>query len=132
MPTNRNGRLKPPPKPTDYEVGYGKPPKASRFAPGQSGNRNGRPKGARNKPVGIDRLRDIILAEAYRSIKVNEGKRQISVPVATAIMRTLAVNAARGQARSQQLFSKLLSDAEQARALQQVRSLEIAVDYKCY
>ncbi|MFN3890735.1 MAG: DUF5681 domain-containing protein [Beijerinckiaceae bacterium] len=30
----------------DYEVGYGRPPKASRFKPGQSGNRKGRPKGS--------------------------------------------------------------------------------------
>ena len=32
----------------DYEVGYGKPPKDTQFKPGQSGNPNGRPKGARN------------------------------------------------------------------------------------
>jgi Family of unknown function (DUF5681) len=132
MPTDRCDRLKPPPKPADYEVGYGKPPRASRFAPGQSGNPEGRRKGARNKPVGTDGLRDIILAEAYRSIKVKEGKRQTAVPMATAVMRTLAVNAARGQARSQRLFSKLLSEAEQARALQNRRLLEKAVDYKFY
>jgi Family of unknown function (DUF5681) len=102
MPNDRNGGLKPPSKPSCYEVGYGKPPIASRFAPGQSGNPKGRPKGARNKPLGPDRLREIILAEAYRPIKVNEGKRQISVPMTEAIVRALAVNAARGQLRSQQ------------------------------
>lgn len=32
----------------DYEVGYGKPPKASRFQKGQSGNPHGRPKGSQN------------------------------------------------------------------------------------
>ncbi|MDH3581687.1 MAG: DUF5681 domain-containing protein [Hyphomicrobiales bacterium] len=31
-----------------YEVGYGKPPKDTRFKPGQSGNRKGRPKGTKN------------------------------------------------------------------------------------
>jgi hypothetical protein len=31
-----------------YEVGYGKPPKRSRFRKGVSGNRKGRPKGKRN------------------------------------------------------------------------------------
>ena len=29
-----------------YEVGYRKPPKHSQFKPGQSGNPNGRPRGA--------------------------------------------------------------------------------------
>jgi hypothetical protein len=32
--------------PGDYEIGYGKPPKDSRFKPGQSGNPKGRPKQA--------------------------------------------------------------------------------------
>lgn len=35
-------------KPSDYEVGYGKSPKANRFKPGQSGNPKGRPKGAKS------------------------------------------------------------------------------------
>lgn len=32
----------------DYDVGYGKPPKHTRFKPGQSGNPKGRAKGTRN------------------------------------------------------------------------------------
>jgi hypothetical protein len=32
----------------DEEVGYGKPPKKTRFKKGQSGNPKGRPKGAKN------------------------------------------------------------------------------------
>jgi len=35
-------------KKQDFEVGYGKPPKHSQFKKGQSGNKKGRPKGARN------------------------------------------------------------------------------------
>ena len=34
--------------PPDYEVGRGKPPAATRFKPGQSGNPGGRKKGSRN------------------------------------------------------------------------------------
>ena len=33
----------------DYEVGYGKPPKATRFKPERSGNPKGRPRGRRNQ-----------------------------------------------------------------------------------
>jgi hypothetical protein len=32
----------------DYEVGYGKPPKHTRFKPGQSGNPKGRPKASKD------------------------------------------------------------------------------------
>ena len=34
--------------PDGYKVGYRRPPKASQFQPGQSGNRRGRPKGSRS------------------------------------------------------------------------------------
>lgn len=33
---------------TEYVIGFGKPPRHTRFKPGQSGNPNGRPKGTRN------------------------------------------------------------------------------------
>ena len=126
MPTDNDSRLKRPPEPSAYEVGYGKPPVASRFKPGQSGNLKGRPEGSRNKVLGPkeERLREIVLAEAYRPIKVNEGKKQISVPMAEAIVRGLAVNAARGQLRAQQLFTKMLSETERALALQKMQRLE--------
>jgi len=34
-------------EPAQYEVGYGRPPKATRFKPGCSGNPKGRPKGSK-------------------------------------------------------------------------------------
>lgn len=35
--------------PADESVGYGRPPRQSRFQPGRSGNPNGRPRGARGR-----------------------------------------------------------------------------------
>ena len=108
-----------PPPSTDepsYEVGYRKPPAASQFKPGQSGNSRGDPKGAQNKRPALneERRKAIVIDEAYRTIKVSEGRRQIMIPMAQAVTRALAVNTARGQLRSQQMFANLLSEVESA------------------
>src|SRR5262245_12460284 len=103
--------------PAGYEIGRGKPPVATRFAKGQSGNPSGRPKGARNKTPATHegRLKDIILEEAYRDIKINDGDRQVTVPMVQAIVRSMAMGAAKGQPRTQALFTTLLATIEQER-----------------
>ena len=39
-----------------YEVGYRKPPKATRFVKGQSGNRKGRPKGSKDLDTIVNKI----------------------------------------------------------------------------
>jgi hypothetical protein len=134
MTKDRKVRLEPPPT-TDapsYEVGYRKPPPATRFKSGQCGNRRGRPKGARNKRPALneERLKAIIIDEAYRTIKVNEGGRQITIPIAQAVIRGLAVNAARGQLRSQQTFARLLSEVESANKALNDAWVQTTIEYK--
>ena len=134
MAKDRKVRLEPPPSADEpsYHVGFRKPPVASRFRPGQSGNRRGRPKGARNKRPALDeeRLKSIIIEEAYRTIKVTEGSKQITITMAQAVIRALAVNAARGQLRSQQTFANLLSRVESANRAFSDEYLREAIEYK--
>jgi hypothetical protein len=50
--------------------------------------------------------------------------------MATAIIRPLAVSAARGQLRSRQAFTKILAEAEKALGLQKKHLLETVLSYK--
>lgn len=52
----------------DYTVGYGKPPRHTRFQKGQSGNPRGRPKGARG-------LKADLRAELSERVRVTENGR---------------------------------------------------------
>lgn len=115
-----------------YDVGYGKRPTETRFRPGQSGNPRGRPKGWKNQraTLSTERLKDIILEEAYRTIKVNDGDRQVSVPMAQAIVRSLAVGAAKGNTRAERLFAELLATTETSNHQKNDQWLETAINYK--
>lgn len=115
-----------------YEVGYARPPEATRFKPGTSGNPRGRPKGSRNKLPALneERMKAIILEEAYRTIKVRDGEKNVSVPIARAVLRSLSVNAVKGQHRSQRLFAELLAAVETSRKAMHDDWLNTAMEYK--
>lgn len=122
-----------PPADACYEVGYGKPPVGSRFKPGQSGNRAGRPRGSKNRPppaVLEQRLNSLISEEAYRIISINDASGTTKMPIARAVVRSVAVNAAKGLQRSQRLFTELLSTSEEERRRVHDETLEMAIRYK--
>lgn len=118
----------------DYTVGYGKPPAKTRFKKGQSGNPHGRPKGSRNRPklpaLNEERMKTILLEEAYRTIRLSEGNGQVTIPMAQAVIRSLAVNAAKGNQRAQRLFTELLFTTERENKRLHDDFLDAAISYK--
>lgn len=122
------------PSRSDYEVGYGKPPAHTRFKPGQSGNPCGRPRGSKNKApppaLNEERLKALILEEAYRTISVNDANGAKSMPMAQAVIRSVAVNAAKGQQRAQRLFTQLLATTERENRRLHDEFLDVAITYK--
>ena len=84
----------------DREVGYGRPPRATRFAPGRSGNPRGRPKGSRS--VGA-----ILKGIMSQKVTVTEGGRMRRVSRLEVMLLRLANDAARGDARVTKLLLEL-------------------------
>ena len=115
-----------------YQTGYYKPPASSRFTPGHSGNPEGRPKGAKSKLPGLneERLKTIVIEEAYRTIKVRDGQRNITIPMAQAVMRTLALSAVKGSNRAAQIFTRIIQTVETENKQLHEGWLDIAVTYK--
>ena len=116
----------------DENVGYKNPPKQSRFKPGQSGNPSGRPKGSKNKRSKsyIDRVADIVVAEAHREIKVKENGETVSVEVIEAVMRSVVASAIKGVAKSQKLMFEILDAASRHKDERRDAMLEAVVTYK--
>ena len=121
-----------PGRPHDYKVGYGKPPTEHRFKKGQSGNPRGRPKGAKSrKPARPEeRLKAILLEEAYRPVTVRDGDRTVTLPVAQVIIRGLNVDAVKGEPRARRLFIERLTLTEQENTTEYDAFVKIAMDYK--
>ena len=88
-----------------YDVGYRKPPLATRFQKGVSGNPRGRPKGARN-------LSTVVAAALNEKVLVTENGRKRRISKYEATVKQLVNRAAGGEARATQLLLGLIQAGE--------------------
>lgn len=87
-------------KPSEPGVGYGRPPKATQFKKGTSGNPKGRPKGSRT--VGAV-LQEIL----QQKIAVTENGKTRRVPALEVMLRRLANDAMRNEPTALKLMLSL-------------------------
>jgi hypothetical protein len=91
----------------DYEVGYGKPPRHTRFSKGQSGNPRGRPKESKNLAT--------LLKEALNEhviVAGNGGRRKITMR--EAIIRQLVKRSATADLRATKILLDLVRTSRAA------------------
>jgi hypothetical protein len=89
---------------TNYEVGYGKPPTASRFVKGQSGNPSGRPKRKKQTPNAKSQT-EVLHEIAQRKIPVLFGGKESIVTMLEAVtMKTFQAALAGDQAAVRTIF----------------------------
>lgn len=86
-------------------VGYGKPPAATRFKKGVSGNPKGRPKGSLN-------VATVFIKTLREKVVINEHGQRKRVTKLEAAMKQLINKAATGDQRSMRLLVELARDAE--------------------
>jgi hypothetical protein len=85
----------------DYEVGYGKPPKRTRFAKGQSGNRRGRLGDTRN-------LKTDLRTVLEEDLTLTVGGREVKISAQRAVLVALRNKALKGDVRAAGMLIALL------------------------
>jgi hypothetical protein len=134
MSSIRKRPIRPKRMPTGtYEVGYCLTPERGKFRPGQSGNPKGRPPGSKNRlPAEVDgfRWRSIVTREAERMITLQTRGGARKIPTAEAVMRSITVNALKGQQRSQRLFAELVAEEEREHRKERQETFVRWAEYK--
>ena len=110
--------------PHGYAVGYGKPPKATQFKKGQSGNPKGRPNGTNN-------LKTDLVEELGEHITLSEGGKPTRLSKQRALVKSLTARAIKGDASAMRtllnLMLKVLDIAEGDEAELPLSEEELAI-----
>lgn len=93
--------------PADYDVGYKKPPKHSRFKKGQSGNPKGRPK---DRPKDHTSIPSMLQEMLKQKVTITEGGKQRKVDYTEAFVKQLMAKGLNGSTRDQIQLLKALKD----------------------
>lgn len=83
--------------PNNYDVGYKKPPAATRFKPGRSGNPKGRPNGTKNFATDLTE-------ELQERITVRDGGKEKKISKQRALIKATVAKALRGETRAAQVL----------------------------
>jgi hypothetical protein len=95
----KSGKRRPPlkirtrPASNADDIGYGKPPRANQFKPGQSGNPKGRPAGAKSEAT---ILQDLLQCK----IGLSERGKTRRITLLEAILRRIAEDSLKGNTKS--------------------------------
>lgn len=116
---------------SDYEIGYGKPPTHSRWKKGQSGNPKGRKRKVRSDfEVLAERMKALMLQEAYRPVEVEERGKKVKMPLIQAVIRRQGVTAAQGGLRATRYFMESLRSIEEENWKTYASYVKQMIDYK--
>jgi len=85
---------------TSYKIGYGNPPRHSQFKPGQSGHKEGRPKGSRN-------LKSLVKATLKAPVRVTSDGKSRKVSTLEAMLLRLREKALGGDLRALERWLQL-------------------------
>ena len=92
-------------KQRDYAVGYGKPPRHTRFTQGQSGNPRGRARGAKN-------LKTLLIETLNELVVVAENGRRRTINKRHAFIKQIVNHAVKGNWRAAKLLLDTLQRIE--------------------
>jgi len=92
-------------KQRDYAVGYGKPPRHTRFTQGQSGNPRGRARGAKN-------LKTLLIETLNELVVVAENGRRRTINKRHAFIKQIVNQAVKGNWRAAKLLLDTLQRIE--------------------